>query len=312
MNKLRVAVLAGGKSSEREISKLSGKMVAEGLKTLGYKVKEYDPKTDLKKIIAEVKNIDVVFPALHGRYGEDGTIQGFLELLGLSYVGSGVLASALAMDKVKTREIYKNEGLPIPKGIVYSFGDDAHRITSEVGLPCVVKPVADGSSFGITIVKEEKGLVKAINEAIKFDAQVLIEEYIPGDEITVGVVGNDSLIALPVVLIKLKHEFFNYEAKYSGETDEIVPAPIDEGMAKRAKEYALVAHKALGCRGLSRTDMIVKEKEIYLLETNTMPGMTKESLLPKAAKAAGMSFNQLVQRLIELALEEWDGKKNNQ
>ena len=309
MKRLCVALLCGGKSSEREISLKSGMQVKKALPEDKYEVIIYDPATDLAKLVQDASKIDVALVMLHGRYGEDGTVQGFLDLLDIPYQCSGVLASALAMDKVMSKRIFKMAGLQVPKDVVLRRGEpyETARIAAELGWPLMVKPADGGSSIALNMASSEQELAQAIEEAFAHSETVLIEEYIAGREITGGVLGNKDLIALPIVEIipQDKHRFFDYEAKYTpGATKEICPAPLPEHLTQKAKAYALKAHKALGCKGYSRTDMILKGEEIYVLETNTIPGMTETSLFPQAAKAMGMSFSALLERLIELALEE--------
>lgn len=307
--KLTIALLAGGNSSEREVSLSSGREVAKALRELGHKVLELDPAVDLEKMIKQKESIDLVFPALHGKYGEDGAIQGFCELLNLPYVGCGILASALSIDKEKTIEIYRRAGLPTAKSIVFAGEVDFDRVKREIGFPCVIKPVSNGSSIGVEIIDSEEDFLAAFNRSRRLENRVLVEQYVKGRELTVGVIGNDSSEALPVLEIKPKNKFFDYEAKYNGQTEELVPIDISKKILKRSQDYAIRAHIALGCRGLSRTDFIMRGEELILLETNTMPGMTSESLLPKADQAAGKSFKCLIQRLIHLALEGKNGSE---
>jgi D-alanine-D-alanine ligase len=257
------------------------------------------------------ERIDVAFVAIHGQWGEDGTIQGMLELLGIPYIGSGVLASALAMDKVMAKSVLAANGLDVPRGFVVDAA--AHRAdppateraATDLGYPVVVKPVQQGSSFGVTIAAGPERLPAALDEALRFDDRVLVEERLEGTELTVGVIGpDDDLTALPVIEIVSKREFFDYRAKYDPTlSDEICPARIDDALARRAQETAVLAHRALGCRDLSRTDMIAtRDGRLPVLEVNTIPGMTANSLLPKAARVAGIEFAELCTRLVELAL----------
>ncbi|OGD66670.1 hypothetical protein A3F08_03350 [Candidatus Berkelbacteria bacterium RIFCSPHIGHO2_12_FULL_36_9] len=312
MRKIRLAILIGGISSERDISLISGKEVVKALDKKKYEIKIYDPKSDLIKLAKDRKEIDVVFPVLHGFGGEDGTIQGYLELLKLPYVGSGVLSSALAMDKKMSKVIYKNNGLLTPKTIILSRPDIEknlsgvlQNIRKTIGLPCVVKANNHGSSIGVYIVKNEKDLKKAINDAFKLDNEVLVEEYIKGIEVTGAVLGNQNPKALPIVeIIPPEGKFFDREVKYSGATQEIVPARLSEELTKQVQDVAVKAHLMLGCRGFSRTDMIIKKPKIYVLETNTIPGLTSESLFPKAAKVTGISLTNLLEKLIVLSLEK--------
>lgn len=307
--KIRVAILMGGISSEREVSLSTGRMIAENLDKGKYIVQIYDTKVDLLKLASDAKKIDVAFIALHGKYGEDGTIQGMLELFKVPYVGCGVLASALAMDKDMSKRALQAEGIAVPKGFLAEkeggkSKDILERITKEVGFPCVVKPNDGGSSVGTSIAESPGALNKALKMAFEESKEILIEEYLKGTEISVPVLGNDKLKALPVIEICPKTKFFDYEAKYNAEScDEIVPARISEKLTAEAQELAIRSYRVLKCRGFSRIDMIIKNNKIYVLEINTIPGMTPESLLPKSAKAAGILFPKLLDKIMKLALE---------
>jgi D-alanine-D-alanine ligase len=254
--------------------------------------------------------IDVAFIALHGPYGEDGTLQGMLELLGIPYVGSGVLASSLAMDKVMAKKLLAASGLDVPREAVITragYARDPRAAASaagEIGYPVFVKPVRQGSSFGATGVEGPDELPAAIAEALRYDDRALIEEKLTGTELTVGVIGSgDDLTALPVIEIVTTRAFFDYKAKYDpAATQEICPARIPDEVARRAQELALRAHRALGCEDLSRTDMMLVGDRMAVLEVNTIPGMTSNSLLPKAARVAGIPFGELIERLIGSAL----------
>ena len=308
MKKLTVALLSGGISSEREVSLQSGDQVYEALDKDKYHILRYDPKTDLARLVEDAPGIDAALIILHGPYGEDGTVQGLLELLGIPYQGSGVLGSSLAMNKLAAKYLYEKAGLPVPPYIALQKGDALDPVVCEnqLGLPLVVKPNEAGSSVGMTIVKSVDGIATAVEKAFAHDVTVLLEGYIEGIELTGGVIGNRELLALPLIEIipDDQHEFFDYEAKYTaGVTQEICPARIDDSLAEKARSFAIAAHQALACRGYSRTDMIVKDGEIYVLETNTIPGMTATSLFPQAAAAAGLPFGPLLDRLIELSLE---------
>jgi len=314
MKKLTIALLAGGISSEREISLQSGDQVYETLDKKKFDVIRYDPKTDLNRLVAEAPNIDAALIILHGPYGEDGTVQGLLDLLDIPYQGSGVLGSAIAMNKLVSKQLYERFGLPVPPYIVIQHNNaiDPEKCLKRLGMPLVVKPVKGGSSVGISIVKSKESLKNAVDEAFTYDDTVLIESYIDGIELTGGVIGNKNLEALPIIEIipDKEHEFFDYEAKYTaGITREICPARIDEDLTVKAQTYAKMAHSSLFCKGYSRTDMILKKREIYIIETNTIPGMTATSLLPLAAGAAGIGFSQLLDRLIELSIEEHKSKR---
>ena len=308
MAKLRLALIAGGVSAEREVSLRGAAGVEQALNRDRYEVVRYDPATDLARIAADAANIDAAFILLHGVHGEDGTIQGFLDLLGIPYQGAGVLGSALAMDKNLAKVMYRLAGLPVAPWVMVEPGDlrDSGRIESAVGLPCVVKPVRQGSSIGMSIVRTRDQLPAALELALRHDGEVMVEAFLKGRELTAGVLGNSELTALPLIEIipDSRYDFFNYEAKYQpGATREVCPAPVSETVRARAQDYAVRAHRSLQLRGYSRTDMILVEEELYLLETNTIPGMTPTSLLPQAAAEAGLPFAALLDRLIELALE---------
>ncbi len=309
MKKLTVALLSGGISSEREVSLQSGDQVYEALDKDKYTIWRYDPKTDLARLVSDASGIDVALIILHGPYGEDGTVQGLLDLLGIPYQGSGVLGSALAMNKAVTKKLYEKSGLPVPPYVIYDRNDtvDGDACVQQIGLPLVVKPVAGGSSVGMSIVKSAGDLQDALDKALAHDSAVMVESYIAGTELTGGVIGNKKLEALPIIEIipDQTHEFFDYEAKYTpGVSREICPARIDDELTRQAQSYAKIAHRTLYCQGYSRTDMILKDRKIYVLETNTIPGMTATSLLPQAAQTAGISFSLLMDKLIELSLED--------
>ena len=316
MTKLKVALLSGGISSERDVSIKSGNQVYEALDKAKYDVTRYDPATDLGKLVAQASRIDVALIVLHGPYGEDGTVQGLLELLHIPYQGSGVLGSALAMDKWTSKRLYREAGLPVPPFEVLTLGEayDVEALAKMPGYPLVVKPRHGGSSIGTSVVRSPYQLRQALDRAFEYGPQVMVEAYLEGVEITGGVLGNDNCQLLPIVEIipESSYTFFDYEAKYKeGATREICPARISKGLSDRAQSYAAKAHRALCCRGYSRTDMIVRDEVIYVLETNTIPGMTPVSLFPLAAKVAGISFGQLLDRLIELALEDRDQDSRN-
>ena len=306
--KLTLALLSGGISSEREVSLNSGQQVYEALDKDKYDILRYDPKTDLLRLVADATRIDAALIILHGAYGEDGTVQGLLDLLGIPYQGSGVLGSSVAMNKLAAKRLYQQAGLPIPDFLVARRGMHVDPATAahRLGMPLIVKPVVGGSSVGITIARSPQDLQAALDAAYEHDASVLIEAYVQGTEITGGVLGNDELEALPIIEIipDRNHDFFDYVAKYTaGVTEEICPARIDAELTARAQRLAMEAHRALFCRGYSRTDMMLRGREIFILETNTIPGMTATSLLPRAARTAGISFGCLLDRLIALSLE---------
>lgn len=308
MEKLTIALLSGGISSEREVSISSGNQVYKALDHNKYDIIRYDPKTDLPQLVVDASKIDAALIILHGPFGEDGTVQGLLDLLEIPYQGSGVLGSALGMNKLVSKHLYEKSGLLVPPYIVIGLNDtlDADACVQRLGLPLVVKPVGSGSSVGISIVKSKDSFKEAVDKAFEQDSMVLIEAFIDGIELTGGVIGNDQLEALPIIEIipSESFDFFDYEAKYTaGATNEICPARINDVMTKKAQEIAKTAHKALFCKGYSRTDVILKDQDMYVLETNTIPGMTATSLLPLAAGEAGIPFSQLLDRLIELSIE---------
>jgi D-alanine-D-alanine ligase len=320
---LKIAVLAGGTSAERPVSLQSGRQVFATLVRLGHDVEWWDVKADIidapsgavSRALVDIGGRtelypDVVFIALHGPDGEDGTVQGYLDVLGIPYTGSKVLASSLAMDKVRAKTMFAASGIPVAAHLVFGRDDISSRsvirkIEQDLGLPCVVKPVRQGSSFGTSVVKDIGDLPKALRLAAKYDTELMVEEFISGREITVACIGTGTVATLPVVEIVTESGFFDYTSKYATDdtaATEIVPADLEASEAEEAANLALECHSALGCHGYSRTDMIVSEHGIYVLETNTLPGMTERSLLPKAAGSVGMSFDVLVERIVQLAL----------
>ncbi len=292
MNRLQLALIAGGISGEREVSLKGAAEVEKSLDPKKYEVRRYDPATDLARLCADAPAIDAAFILLHGLFGEDGTIQGFLDLLNIPYQGAGVLGSALAMDKNLAKQLYRLHKLPVASWEMAANKDIANpaRLLENLQLPLVIKPVKQGSSLGMSIIKEKNALADALELAFKHDNQVMVEEYIKGREITVGVLGNEQLTPLPLVEIipDAQYDFFNYEAKYKpGATREVCPADVSDTVRKQAQQHALTAHKALQLRGYSRTDMIIKDDILYVLETNTIPGMTRTRLRQRGAATVG-------------------------
>jgi D-alanine-D-alanine ligase len=316
MGKLRVTVLTGGNSAEREVCLMSGKKVMQALDSERYEAAWVD-LADLPcpgeptTTASELGGPDVVFIALHGGVGENGTVQGMLEVLGIPYTGSGVLASALALNKIISKKLFEHDGIPTPRWVPVRASEAAsaaERVLAAVGLPCVVKPAHEGSSIGVTIVRDADGLEGALQLALRYGPSALAEEFIEGTEITGPVLGNDDPQVLPLIEIVPSTEFYDYYAKYTpGVTEEIIPARITEAQASRARELTLAAHELLGCRGMSRVDMIAAGDEVYVLELQTIPGLTATSLVPRSAEAAGIPFPRLVDRLIEFALEDRGG-----
>ncbi|MDQ2686968.1 MAG: D-alanine--D-alanine ligase [Armatimonadota bacterium] len=340
--KRKVAVLMGGTSAEREVSLSTGRQILNALDLAKYHVYALDAASGEKPLpteglthplktlmaadgttaittLAQLPQVapdnrpDVVFIALHGPGGEDGTVQGMLEVLGLPYTGSGVLASALAMDKAMCKRVLTSIGVQMPLDVTirksqanvpqaeYAALDGPDAMP----LPWIVKPSRQGSTIGMTVVQEADKLQDALETAFAHDDTALVEQFVSGTEITVPVLGNEDLEALPIVEIIPASGFYDYAAKYTaGATDEIVPARLSDDIAVEARHIARVCHRTLGCRGMSRTDMIVTpEGKIYALEVNTIPGMTPTSLLPRSAEAAGLAFATLLNRLIDFALE---------
>ncbi len=318
-----VAVLLGGISPEREVSLASGKMVASGLREQGFRVFEVEIATDgrwqqrgrpvtataVSHTMVEALDPwpDIVFIALHGANGEDGTIQGFLEVLGLPYTGSGVLASSLGMDKWRSRILFREEGLRVPPTVRSDAGGElrilAAQAVDQLGWPVVVKPNDCGSSIGVRICRDLPSLLDGLEKASALSSLVLLERYLPGVELTVPILGNAQARSLPVIEVIPPGEFFDYSCKYDGSTQEICPARIKTTLASEAQEIALRAYRLLGASGFSRVDLIFSGDHLYLLEVNTIPGLTKESLVPKAARAAGMEFPQLMTEIVRLGLE---------
>lgn len=305
---IRVALLAGGASGEREISLASGQGAREALEEAGFTVESFDPvnKDDLVSLIKG--EFDVAFICLHGKYGEDGTIQGMLEILGIPYIGSDVWSSALAMDKTKAKVFYEHFGINTPQSISFTNHKiiTGKELIARLGSPIVVKPCTEGSALGVHIVSTAEEADDAVTSVLQIDDEVLVEKYISGTELTVSVLGNKHPEALPVIEIVPRAEFYDFESKYApGGSLHICPARLSEEDTARVQAMAVKAHKALGCRGVSRTDIIMDENGVcWALETNTVPGMTSTSLLPDSGRAAGYSFPDLCTRLIELALED--------
>ena len=297
----KVAVLFGGKSAERAVSLNSGSRVLAALQHQGVDAHAFDPA---ERSLDELKGFDRAFIALHGRFGEDGTIQGALELMGIPYTGSGVLASALGMDKWRTKLMWEAVGLPVPAYALLNAKSDFAEVEEELGLPLFVKPACEGSSIGISMVKEEGGLAAAYAEAAKHDSLVLAERGITGGEYTVAIIGQgDDLQALPIIKIEPASEFYDYEAKYlRDDTRYLCPCGLPAAKEAEIQAGALKAFRAIGGRGWGRVDFLMDEEgQHYFLEANTSPGMTDHSLVPMAARVAGIDYEQLVVRVLALA-----------
>ncbi len=300
----------GGRSLEREVSLKSGHRVSEALAAKGYEQFSLDvDERMVDNLIAAAP--DVAYIALHGKYGEDGTVQGLLELLGIPYTGPGVYANIVSFDKVLAKEILTRHSIPTPRWLTLSAASFKEmgaagaldKAIDLLGLPLVVKPAGQGSALGIKIVHEAEDLPKALIGALSYDDKVLLEQYVDGTELTVSIIGNDPAEALPIIEIVTKKEFFDFESMYRmGATDYFVPARLDDAQAAEVKELSLNVHEALGCRDVSRVDLIMSEGKPYVLELNTSPGMTETSLLPMAAAAHGIAFADLVDKLVRMAL----------
>ncbi len=342
--KLKVVVLMGGKSPEHEISVLSGQQVVRSLDKKRFEVQPVIISKDGKKwqltsreevlhlenpiklkgtskeiVLRPVsvghsavdvanKNVDVVFIAMHGPFGEDGIVQGILEAVGIPYTGSGVLASAIGMDKAMFRKVMQASGLPIPKYVVVDQNASQNYIFKTLGKPpFFVKPVDQGSSVGSSIVRNKKEMATALKLAFKYGEKALVDEFLVGLEVTCGVLGNEKPVALPVTEIHpLKNKFFDYESKYSESgAEEITPARISKTLTRKIQELSIKVYKAIGCRGFARVDFILENNKIpIILEINTIPGLTPMSLLPKSAEAFGIKYNELIERIINYAVEK--------
>ena len=298
LKRKRIGVLMGGMSAEREVSLASGKAILEALLARGYDACPVDVDEQLAQQLVGQK-IEVAFIGLHGRLGEDGAVQGLLEMMRIPYTGSGVLASALGMSKVASRKIFMLHAIPVPPHIVLKKADREIFDKSKLPfpLPMVVKPSQEGSSVGVAIVSEEGQISAAMDRAFEYDPEILIEEYIPGREIAVGILDDVPLGAIQIVP---KVQFYSYQAKYTeGLAEHILPAPLPPEDYKRALALGLSAHRLLGCEGATRVDMLYKDSgQFYVLEVNSLPGMTRLSLLPEIAGGAGIDFAELVERIL--------------
>jgi D-alanine-D-alanine ligase len=295
---LKIAILCGGRSAEREVSLRSGAQVAAALAACGHTPERLDMDLETWERL-RWGGFDCVFIALHGRLGEDGTVQGMLELLGLPYTGSGVLASALCIDKTRTNRLLAAEGLPVPDFEEVEEGD-AEALAGQLGLPLVVKPVREGSTIGLTIAGDVDEVASGLVLARRYDRRVIVQRFVEGREVTVGVLAVPELNVLPTLEITYENETYDYDAKYTaGRSHHIIPARIPETARQSVAEAAARAFRLLGCEGMARVDFIVDGAGTpWLLEVNTVPGLTEVSLLPDAARAAGVGFDELCERLV--------------
>ncbi len=304
----KVAVLMGGRSGEREISLLSGQGVLAALRAKGVNAHAFDPRDNNLMQLAEL-GFDRVFIALHGRYGEDGTVQGALELLGIPYTGSGVMASAIAIDKAMTKRLWSAEAIPTPPQFLWQAAQHSKDllpgIAKQLGLPLIVKPSREGSSLGVTKVQSLDQLASAVDEAAALDSEVLIEAFIEGDEFTCPVLGTgDSATCLPVIKIVAPEGRYDYQAKYfTDDTQYLIPCGLEASELSRLQDLTLRAYRAVQARGWGRIDVMVdrRTRQPYLLEINTSPGMTSHSLVPMAAKALGIHYEDLCLRVLASA-----------
>ena len=304
----RVAVLMGGDSAERDISLMSGQGVLQALLSKGVQAQAFDPSTQDLSALRGL-GITHVFIALHGRHGEDGTVQGALELLGIPYTGSGVMASAIAMDKVMTKRLWRSHGLDTPASVCLSPTEQSAAriaaIPAELGLPLIVKPPREGSSIGVTKVSQASEMVNAATLATRYDPELLCEAFIDGDEITCPVLGEGAgAVALPIVRIAAPQGDYDYQNKYFTDTVKYhCPSGLPAAEEEAIQQQVLAAYRSLGCRGWDRADLMIRasDRKAFLLEMNTSPGMTSHSLVPMSARAAGISYEDLCLRLIASA-----------
>ena len=304
MGKKKVGVLMGGPSSEREVSLNTGRAILAALQEKGYDAVGID--LDPPRFVEQLRDlqIDIVFNAIHGQFGEDGALQGALELLGIPYTGSGVLASAVAMDKAISKRLFVAAGIPTPRSRIYGEADKKRDLAKEIvekfTIPVVVKAAAQGSSIGVVIVDKSDVLEEAITEAFKYSDHIVVEEFISGKELTVAIIGGDQPEALPIIEIVPASGKYDYHSKYTkGATEYIVPARLDAAVATNIQKIAVAVFEVLGCSGVARVDvMLDTDNNPYVLEINTIPGMTATSLVPKAAAAAGITFGDLCERVL--------------
>jgi D-alanine-D-alanine ligase len=302
----KVAVLMGGRSAERAVSLKSGGRVLAALKDKGVNAHAFDPAERAMSALVE-EHFDRAFVILHGRFGEDGTVQGALELLGVPYTGSGVLASALAMDKWHAKLVWQACGIPTPRAELLARDSDWQALATRLGLPLMVKPANEGSSIGMTKVKTPRELAEAYTLAANYDAVVIAESFVEGVELTAGILGEQPL---PLIKLETPREFYDYEAKYQADdTRYLIPCGLPPDAERIVQDEALFAFKALGCSGWGRVDLMLdRSGKPYFLEVNTSPGMTDHSLVPMAARHAGMSFEDLCLKILELARLEKGGR----
>ncbi|AFN36350.1 D-alanine--D-alanine ligase [Taylorella equigenitalis] len=298
---LKIAVLYGGNSAEREVSLMSGHGVGNALKSRGYNIELFDIAN---RDLLELKNFDLAFIALHGKYGEDGCIQGFLELLKIPYTGPGVMSSSVGMNKIVSKKIFIHEGIPTPEFRVVRDYEGLQKATQEIGYPIIVKPPQEGSTIGLKKVHSQDELTEAFNESIKFDEEMLVEKCIEGRELTVAILGKSpDTRALPIIEIVTPDGNYDYEQKYTrDDTQYICPAKLDENLARNIENICIKAYDSLECQGWSRVDVMLDKNNCpWVLEINTSPGMTSHSLVPMAAKAIGLSYEDICEEILKTA-----------
>lgn len=304
----KIGVLLGGLSSEREVSLASGNAILKALREKGYNPAAIDVARDVAGKIRDAA-VEIAFIALHGKFGEDGAIQGLLEVMGIPYTGSGILASAIGMNKAVSKQVFRSSGLLVGPYEVLSKSETgrAEAVFEAISYPAVVKPNAEGSSVGVNLVFKKADAGSAIEDAFKYGDEILIEKFVKGKEVQVGILGNRALGAIEIVP---KRAFYDYASKYEpGMSEHFFPARVPDAVYNRTLEAGLLAHKAIGCKGYSRVDFIIDDSGApYILEVNTLPGMTATSLLPDIAKGVGISFPDLVEEILRLAIMEQAGR----
>ena len=296
----KIAVLMGGPSNEAEISRRSGKNIFKALQNLGYKNAELIEVDENIAATLRTKNIEFVYNAMHGRFGEDGCIQGMLEVMGIPYTGCGVMASSVCMNKEYTKNILKEAGIPLIKSVLIKKGEDYKEKIKELKYPFMLKPVSEGSSIGMYKVNNPEEMAECFEKSAKYGQDVMVEEFIQGKGLTVGVLEDgDKMFATEIIEFRTKTEWYDYEAKYTaGMTEFIIPAELSEEMTKKVKQIGVDGFKACDCRGVSRVDFMVADDKAYVLEINTSPGMTDLSDLPAQSNAMGIDYDTLVQIIL--------------
>lgn len=309
--KLKIGVLFGGKSAEHEVSLISAKNVISALDRNKYQAVPIKIEKSGKFNLDALKKMDVIFPVLHGPFGEDGSMQGLLKLAGVPFVGPSVLGSAVSMDKDVMKRLFREAGIPIGKFVTIKENDkiDFKKIKKELGLPMFIKPANMGSSVGINKVKNEKEFIAGIKDAFKYDTKIIIEEFIDGREFAVAILGNEKPIASGVCEIITDREFYDYEAKYSDEHGAIIdiPAKINSKLVQEARDIAVRSFKILECEGMARVDLFLNKKDgkFLVCELNTIPGFTSHSIYPKLWEASGLPVSKLLDKLVDLAIERF-------